>query len=170
MKFYDGDETLTRAEALALLIEIWGDECFLCKEPPTQKDVLNIEHFFVPYSVARRWGWRESQYNAIENLRPAHESCNRMKADTIVDSHDWVFVKPVKSVKEKKTKPQPCGLCENGRWIDYLTQCDLCGLDNSVRRFPASTQKKPVDCSHEFPDHCYVCVVHPELLDSKPAT
>ena len=159
MKFYRDGIEYSRSEMFNLLVEQWGEICFLCKQPPTRSDQLNIDHFYLPYSVAKRRGIPPEEYNDISNLRPSHASCNREKQDQVVDSDDWVFVKPVKVEKPTKVAKSPvCDYCNNGEWMDASSQCPKCLLDNSKRRFPKVTQMEPDVCLHVEPWHCKACV------------
>lgn len=156
-RFYSGPDQIRRAEVMRLLIDEYGNECYLCHGEPTPADPLNIDHYW-PQSYCKAAGWSEETYNEISNLRPTHESCNRQKSDQL-PVEGWVFTPPAPKLYPTKVVKTPvCETCMNGAFLDVSDQCPDCLLDNSLRRFPKATQKRPKDCSHTFPDHCWYCV------------
>lgn len=157
--FFNGTEKIRRADVMRILIDKYGEICYLCGLPPTETDKLNIEHWF-PQAWCRGQGWKEERYNEIENLRPSHESCNRQKSDT-VPYEGWVFTPPPPKTYPTKTVKSPlCETCLNGMYLSMNEQCPDCFLDNSKRRFPKVTQLAPKECPHEGIWHCWWCVVH----------
>jgi hypothetical protein len=154
-RFYQGTEVIRREEVMRLLIEEYGENCYLCNKPPTSTDVLNIDHYY-PQAYYKQLGVDESVYNEISNLRPSHESCNRQKSDT-VPYDGWIFTPPEpKQYATKVAKREPCETCYEGHLLYPGETCEDCGSGAMPAAFPASLQKKPKDCDHEH-FHCWAC-------------
>lgn len=160
MKFHNGSVTLSRSETMTILINTYGNECFLCHEKPTANDPLNIDHWHSQF-WCKQQGLSEEFYHDISNLRPMHESCNRRKGHLPINEDGTVTLPPVKerTAPGNVHKREPCQLCDEGHLLFIGEECDFCGSGPQPARWPAVYQKRPKDCQHAGLDHCWMCVL-----------
>ena len=167
MKFRNGPVLLSRAETMELLIEKYGNICFLCKDPPTPNDQLNIDHWHSQH-WCRQQGLKEEVYHDLSNLRPMHESCNRRKGHLPINPDGTVTLPPEKEkAGPKVVKREPCQLCNEGHLLFIGETCEFCGIGPMPKRWPAAYQKRPKDCSHSGVWHCWMCVL--DFVPRQPA-
>src|SRR5690606_34107816 len=167
MDYYDEDgNVLTRAEALEIILNMYGNQCFFpgCdKEFDDNKHMLTIDHH-VSKSRARKLGWDETSIHGISNLRPMGKSCNSKKSSYEYNENGDLDI-PVRPPKLPKAKrPEQCKECNTGRKIYPGDTCEWCGRGAQPTTAPGVYQKHYSKCSHGGLDHCAYCwAYHPEM-------
>lgn len=161
MKYYlaDGQE-ITRKEMVDFLLKERGNKCTYpgCHEPfDDNKHSLTLDHIY-PQSQAKLDGWEEESINGINNLQLMGKRCNSKKGNFIIDDDGQLPVIEQKP-RIKVIRPELCKDCMNGRLIFPGDNCKLCGIGARPKAFPGVYKKRPSECSHTEPDHCWMCIV-----------
>lgn len=68
------------SRTVARVLRVKGTVCHLCGQPGAD----TADHI-VTVAEARQRGWTRSRTNALANLEPAHQSCNRARSTKPVD-------------------------------------------------------------------------------------
>lgn len=168
---YFESQQLSREDAVKILIERYGPNCFLYCKKPISPDDLTIDHWY-PQSIARREGWSESKINSIDNFRLSCRKCNSKKGD-LVPSDD--VTPPVRAARDpfatravkRADRPVICSTCENGRLLGRDDICIICGSLPQPYTFPRWAKLQPKDCEHSGPWWCWACSIG--IYERQPA-
>lgn len=153
--------THPRAEVWAAIIEQWGDQCFYCNEAwddaPESKWSRTVDHYNSIHYGSNH-GWTEEQIHGVENLRPAHRTCNQNKANREwIEGESGPVLAPKPNGKAPKAKhPDLCDTCMSGRLLLEGETCPDCGGEPQPRTAPKYLQRDPKDCDHSV-HHCWMC-------------
>jgi hypothetical protein len=141
-----------KQEAIDLIRERDGANCFICGGPFGKKEKVTIDHW-IPLSKGGTW--------KLSNLRIAHKSCNLWKGDRVPLPDGTIPEKPTVQRKKKSSKsdrPKICNVCMSGRVLRNGQVCPSCSSGPQPIDFPGWAKRNTRECDHGR-YHCFACIL-----------
>lgn len=153
MTVIERENYLPRSEIIDLVTERDGFGCYLCPEPFSERQgmELTLDHV-LPLSRGGTWD--------VDNIKLAHRRCNQEKADRVFLEDGTLEPRQARlGYRERRANKEQilqdfCELCANGRLLMPDESCPDCR--RGAVEFSWSMKRAPKDCSHSGYEWCWM--------------